>query len=100
MKHSQQPQPKATTYDVDVIGYIWQGQQSSYSYRIKSPDIPTHRIVKSAAGDFEYVDDFRVSTTTTTRVQTQHGASTMIVHDIVKDWTDPASVELFNSMQE
>ena len=94
MAHKQ----KFGSYVVDVVGYTWEGFKSTYTYQMTFA--PTSAAeVKPVAGDFQSIEDFRVSTTTRITRATKDGTSTKIDHRVVRDWEQPSSEMIFTNAQ-
>lgn len=90
-----------TSYRIDVIGQTWQGFRGSYSKPFNTiPDFSAHNWVKEQFGDFEFIEDYRV-----TRLEyryEQHGPKTISTHteEIVRDWQNEGNALDFQEMHQ
>lgn len=82
--------------DVDVVGRIWQGCRSAYTYKLNGEAIPTPEEVSHIAGDFAQVTDYRVRRTESS-VEYRSDTETIFTkrHLLAKDWERKASQRTF-----
>lgn len=84
-------------YAVDVVGMTWGGFQSAYTYHTQPQgELPTPMQVKSLAGDFELVEDYRVHHTALEiqRVSVRERWTTS-KHIIDQDWQQEDSESVY-----
>lgn len=90
-----------TSYRIDVIGQTWGGFRGSYSRPFNTiPDFSAYNWVKEQFGDFESIEDYRV-----TRLEyhfEQHGPKAISTHteEIVCNWHSEENAMAFAEMHQ
>lgn len=92
-----------TSYRIDVIGHLWSGPLASYSkplMQVNWDTIGNPDALKPWFGDFESIDDFRI-----TRLEyhfEQHGPKAISTHteEIMRDWQNEDNAMAFADMHQ
>lgn len=73
---------------IDVVGYIYSGHKSSYTYSTNDDAIPTQEQVSRIAGDFSQVVDYRlIRRSETTKQDSPNKLVRTITQETVKPFT-------------
>ena len=82
------------SYRVDLIGLTWGGFTGTYSYTFD--DDPSAKEIRSKAGDFQTIDDYKV----TADIRTQLVDGYQLRHKIVEPWKRKKSELQFMAANE
>lgn len=85
-------------YSVNIIGFTWEGFESTYTYNgfTTLPDAPA---IKCKAGDFQDICDFQILSYSTKTVRKGNRITRTEVTTIVRDWKDEDSEGKFAESQ-